>query len=91
MKKTSRTAAIPTNAVPVMRTVMGAHGVTQASLAKLIGYATTSGVSERLRSDIRVGTLVQMLNALGCDLVIVDRSGVVSPQTVVITGGEETE
>ena len=52
--------------------LMKQRGYTFELLAKNLGYKTRSGVSERLRGkhEMRVDTLVAMLEELNCELVI---------------------
>ena len=55
--------------------VMKSRGMSSPVLAKKLGYATASGVTERLyaKQDIRVDTLVKFLEALDCEVVIKSR------------------
>ena len=54
----------------VIREVMKLRGFSNKTLAESIGYKTASGVSERLRGNMRVDVLVKMLDAMNCELVV---------------------
>lgn len=53
-----------------IRQVMKSRYYTNQILADKLGYKYASGVSERLRSDMRVSVLLKMLNEMDCELVI---------------------
>lgn len=55
------------------KTIMKDRGYTYKTLADKLGYAHHSSVSERLKeasADMRVDTLVKMLEAMDCELVV---------------------
>ena len=54
----------------VIREIMKLRGFSNKTLAESIGYKTASGVSERLRGNMRVDVLVKMLDAMNCELVV---------------------
>lgn len=56
----------------VVRTVMKDTGFTQTKLAEVLGYASTTGVNNRLKSDADMGTevLIKFLSAMNCELVV---------------------
>lgn len=60
-----------TNEKKIMRTIMKLKGVSQTKLAEMIGLKRQSSVGEILQgSGTRVGTMVKVLNALDCELVV---------------------
>ena len=52
--------------------IMKQRGFTYQALAAKLGYKTTSGITERIRGkhEMRVDTLVSILEAMDCELVI---------------------
>lgn len=56
----------------VVEQVMKLRGMSGTLLAKKLGYATQSGVSERLRGtqDMRADTLAKFLEALDCEIIV---------------------
>lgn len=56
----------------VVEKLMKLRGMSMPVLAKKLGYATTSGVSERLygKQDMRCDTLAKFLEALDCEIII---------------------
>lgn len=57
-------------AVEAVKAVMAETNNSNASLGKLIGVANTA-IWERLdKKDLKVSTMVQMLNAMGYDVVV---------------------
>ena len=60
------------NSKQIVTDRMKQRDYTYEVLAKKLGYKTISGVSERLRGkhEMRVDTLITMLQALDCELVI---------------------
>lgn len=56
----------------VVESAMKVRGMSMAVLAEKLGYATPSGVSQRLygKQDMRVDTLAKFLKALDCKIVI---------------------
>lgn len=59
----------------ILKEAMRSRGMSQAKLAEAIGYKTQSAVAERLRGDIQASIAVKMLDLMGYDLVVRDRSG----------------
>lgn len=58
------------SAVEAVKAVMAETNNSNASLGKLIGVANTA-IWERLdKKDLKVSTMVQMLNAMGYDVVV---------------------
>ena len=60
------------NGKEVVEQVMKLRGMSAPVLAQKLGYATTSGVSERLRGtqDMRADTLARFLTAMDCEIVV---------------------
>ena len=78
------------NAKKLIRLIMKERGHTYQSLADKLGYATPSGVSQRLISgskDMRVDSMLSMLEAMDCELVV--RSKLSDKYEWVVTGEEE--
>lgn len=48
-------------------------GMMQSKLAEALGYKAQSGLSERLRGDMRVSVVIRILDALGYELVVRDK------------------
>lgn len=67
---------------------MKERGFTNRSLADKLGYKYASSISERLRNkkEMRVDNLVQMLEAMDCELVV--RSTTLPKKEWVITTEE---
>ena len=65
------------NSKNIVKEIMKQRGHTNASLANKLGFATSSGVSERLRgtTEMRVDTLINLLTAMDCELVIRSKVG----------------
>ena len=74
----------------VVASAMKLRGMSMAVLAKKLGYATPSGVSQRLycKEDMRVDTLAKFLKALDCKIVIKSN---LSDKTVWVIDGEDEE
>lgn len=74
----------------VIKAIMNSRGFTNQMLADKLGYKYASGVSERLRSDdgIRVNILLNMLDAMGCELVV--RSKLSDRNVWVINGTDNS-
>ncbi|MDD6715729.1 MAG: hypothetical protein PUF49_05065 [Firmicutes bacterium] len=70
-----------------IKEIMHTRGFSNETLSKQLGYKHASGVSERLRSDIRVSILLKILDAMGCELVI--RSKLSDKGVWVINGKDE--
>lgn len=77
------------NGKDVVKTVMELRGISGTLLAKKLGYATQSGVSERLRGlqDMRADTLAKFLEALDCEIIV--RSKLDDKKKWVINGEAE--
>lgn len=71
-----------------IKEIMRTRGFSNETLSKQLGYKHASGVSERLRSDIRVSTLVKTLDAMGCELVIRSK---LSDKGVWVIDGEDKD
>jgi len=67
--------------------IMKLRGMSTPVLAKKLGYATASGVSERLRGsqDMRADTLAKFLDAMDCEIVIKSR---LNDNTKLIINGD---
>ena len=74
------------NSKKIVREVMKLRGHTYESLATKLGFATPSGVSQRLRgnTEMRVDTLIKLLDAMDCELVIKSKLTDKSEWTVAI-------
>ena len=66
------------NSKQIVAEVMEARGWSQKMLADKLGYATVTGVSNRLNGkttkDMNVNTLVQFLSLMECDVVVRSRT-----------------
>ena len=62
------------NSKQIVVEVMNVRGMTQKTLAEKLGYATATGVANRLNGkttkDMSVATLVEFLAAMDCELVV---------------------
>lgn len=62
------------NSKQVITEVMNMRGWTQKKLAEKLGYATVTGVANRLNSkntkELNVETLVQFLSAMECEVIV---------------------
>jgi hypothetical protein len=69
-----------------IKEIMKLRGFGSPALAKKLGYAAPSGVTERLRvrDDVNVNTLVQFLEAMDCTLVV--KSNLNDRTEIVIDG-----
>lgn len=58
-----------------IKSIMIDNGITQAKLAKRLGYKDPTAISRALRkeNDIKISTLLKILNGIDCDLLIRDR------------------
>lgn len=74
----------------VVRSAMDLRGMSLAVLAEKLGYATPSGVSQRLycKQDMRVDTLAKFLKALDCKIVVKSN---LSDKTVWVIDGTSVE
>ena len=75
----------------VVAKVMKMRGMSGPVLAEKLGYATTSGVSERIygKHDMRADTLARFLDALDCELIIKSKVG--GKETWVLNGQPEVK
>lgn len=58
----------------IIRELKERKGFSNKTLADALGYKTTSGVSERLRGNMRVDVLAKMLEVMECEIVIRSKS-----------------
>lgn len=60
------------NIETAIKDIITKKGYTQKSLAHKLGFEHTSGISEKLRrkGGMRVDTLVKILNAMECEVII---------------------
>ena len=62
------------NSKQVVSEVMATRGMSQKNLAEKLGYATTTGVANRLNGkstkDMNVATLVEFLMAMDCEVIV---------------------
>ena len=81
------------NSKQVVSEVMEMRGWSQKMLAEKMGYATVTGVANRLNGkstkDMNVTTLVQFLALMNCDVVV--RSRTKDKKEWVISVAEEAE
>lgn len=57
----------------IVHDIMKQRGFTLERLANKLGYKTTSGVSERLRTgkrDMQIDVFLKMLEAMDCELIV---------------------
>lgn len=73
----------------IVKTVMKLRGISGELLAQKVGLARQSSISERLRGKkgMRVDSLLSMLEAMDCELVV--RSKLSDKREWVVTGEEE--
>ena len=57
----------------ILKEIIVSHNITQSDMANDLGFKTHSGISERLRCDIRIGTLLNFLEYLDCEIVVRER------------------
>lgn len=79
------------NSKQIVSELMRQKGFTAQALSVKLGYKTTSGVTERIRGkhEMRVDTLISILEAMDCELVI--RSKLKDKTEHVVTLTEEGE
>lgn len=67
--------------------IMENKEITTIALAKKLGYAYSSGVTERLRGKkgIRDDVIVKFLNAMDCELIVRDKK---SKKEWIVTEGD---
>ena len=58
----------------VIEAIMEKKGATQGELAKLVGFPGQSTVSEKLKRDIKVSVFIKMVNALGYEIVVREKT-----------------
>ena len=64
------------NEIEIVRTLLKSKKVSHAVLAQKLGFATPTGVSNRLQGrSMTVEGLVKMLDALDCELIIRNKIG----------------
>ena len=66
------------NSKQIVSEVMDMRGLSQKMLAEKLGYATVTGVANRLNGkstkDMNVNTLVQFLSLMDCEVVVRSRT-----------------
>lgn len=72
----------------IIKEIMDNRNYTSGVLAEKLGYKYASGVTERLRSDMRTSVLIRMLDTLDCELVV--RSKLSDRTQWVLNGKEES-
>lgn len=81
------------NSKQIVADVMDMRGWTQKMLAEKMGYATVTGVANRLNGkstkDMNVNTLVQFLSLMQCEVVV--RSKTKDKKEWVISLSDEAE
>lgn len=79
------------NGKDVVKAVMKQRGINAAVLAEKMGYATRSGISERLRGtqDMRADTLAKILMSMDCEIIV--KSKLDDKKKWVIDGKEDAE
>ena len=81
------------NSKQIVAEVMDMRGVSQKMLAEKMGYATVTGVANRLNGkstkDMNVSTLVQFLSLMDCEVVV--RSRTKDKKEWVISSSEDME
>ena len=72
------------NEIEIVKALMKAKGMSGKTLAEKMGYNTASGVTNRLQSKtMTVEKLIEMLDAMDCELVIKNKVGDKETFTVV--------
>lgn len=81
------------NSKQIVADVMDMRGWTQKMLAEKMGYATVTGVANRLNGkttkDLNVNTLVQFLALMDCDVVV--RSKTKEHKEWIISASDDKE
>lgn len=79
------------NSKQIVSALIKQKGFTAQALAEKLGYKTASGVTERIRGkhEMRVDTLIALLDAMDCELVI--RSKLKDKTEYPVTLTEEVE
>ena len=72
------------NEIEIVKALMKAKGMSGKTLSEKMGYTTASGVTNRLQSKtMTVEKLIEMLDAMDCELVIKNKVGDKETFTVV--------
>lgn len=72
------------NEIAIVEELRKNKKMSYALLAEKMGFSTHSGVSNRLQSKtMNVETLVEMLSAMDCELIIRNKSG--DKETYIVT------
>lgn len=81
------------NSKQIVAEVMDMRGVSQKMLAEKLGYATVTGVANRLNGkntkDMNVSTLVQFLSLMDCEVVVRSRTKDKKEWTITLDGNVE--
>ena len=81
------------NSKQIVAEVMDMRGWSQKMLAEKLGYATVTGVANRLNGkstkDMNVNTLVQFLSLMDCEVVV--RSRTKDKKEWVISSSDDSE
>ena len=81
------------NSKQIVAEVMDMRGVSQKMLAEKLGYATVTGVANRLNGkstkDMNVNTLVQFLALMDCEVVV--RSRTKDKKEWIISSSDDVE
>lgn len=81
------------NSKQIVAEVMDMRGVSQKMLAEKLGYATVTGVANRLNGkstkDMNVSTLVQFLSLMDCEVVV--RSRTKDKKEWIISSSDDAE
>lgn len=78
------------NEIQIVKALMKAKGVSGAVLAEKLGYKTPSAVTNRLQSKtMTVEVLVNLLEAMDCELVIKNKVG--GKETFVVVNEDRNE
>lgn len=64
------------NEIDVVKALLKSKGITHKVMAEKMGFATPTGVSNRLQGkSMTVAVLIDMLNAMDCELIIKNKVG----------------
>ena len=64
------------NEIEIVKTLLKSKNVSHSVLSKKMGFATASGVSNRLQGkSMTVEVLLRMLDAMDCELIIKNKVG----------------
>lgn len=78
------------NEIQIVKALMKAKGVSGAVLAEKLGYKTPSAVTNRLQSKtMTVEVLVNLLEAMDCELIIKNKVG--GKETFVVVNEDRNE